>query len=201
MRLTRNSSCKECFTGSGRAYEKCSFGKSRTYLCILSGIMKEINNFNERFFCFILSGYIRESNSRLFLDINFCIVFSDAERTAASAHPAHKEQHYDCDQNYRNNNAHKYLCEHSRIAAHNSLSENIMFYKLRGESLKRFHHISLIYSLILKLQGICILLEHISAGYITCLGGVNRIELKSNRHKCLFGIDLYRLNPVGIQIL
>ena len=92
MRLSGHSLCKQCLTGSGRAHEQSSLGKSRADLHILSGIMQKVHDLLQRFLGLVLSRHILEGNSGLLLDIDLGVILADSHNSAASsAHTVHEK--------------------------------------------------------------------------------------------------------------
>ena len=91
--LTGNCLCKQCLTGSWRAYKKGTFRQFGSDGCVFSGVMKEIHNFLQRFLGFILTGHILKGNSRLFLHISLGFTLANAHThdPAAFIHAPHGE--------------------------------------------------------------------------------------------------------------
>ena len=93
VRLSCYGFGQQCFSGSRRAYEQCSFGELGSDLGVFARIMEEVYDFLQRFFGLFFSGYIFEGDAGVFFDVDFCFAFTDvhAHHAASAAHSAHEQ--------------------------------------------------------------------------------------------------------------
>ena len=77
IRFTGNCLGKQRLTRTGRAYQQRALRQLCANLCILLGIVEEIDNFLQRFFRFILTGNILEGNTGLLFHIHLGLAGAD----------------------------------------------------------------------------------------------------------------------------
>ena len=75
--------------------------------------MQEIDHFLQRFFCFILTGYILKCDSGRFFHIHLGIALANAHHTATLCHTAH-QHHAQTDHDHKWNNVDQKIHHHIR---------------------------------------------------------------------------------------
>ena len=91
MCFSRNCLSQQCFTGSGRAYQKCTLRELCTDLCIFARIVQKVYHLLQGFLGFIFTRHILEGNTCFFLDIYFGIRLADTAHHSAARHLAEQE--------------------------------------------------------------------------------------------------------------
>ena len=190
MRLSRHCLGQQSFTRSGRPHQQCSLGKPGSDFGILSRVMQEIHNLNQRFLCLIFTCHILKRNPCFLLYIHFRIALPHTHGAAASAHllehhsqeyPHERHRQYHIQQNIQNSPG---------IIAQHTTSIHPPLFQSCGESIQVFHNDRGIGYLEISIEGITRHPVRPSTGTIVLQG----------KQHLTAALHFHCIHPVQIQI-
>ena len=140
MGLARHGFGEQGFSGAGRSYQQGSLGQLGADLDIASRIVKEIDDLDKGLLGLILTGYILEGDTGLFLHIFLGRALADPHDAAPAAHAAeeHTEQppHQKDGEHIGQQEGH----DHARTVGHIGIVSDLGIHKTLCKGILRLRH-------------------------------------------------------------